>query len=70
MLFIPIKLIIYLIYTTKEFEFKHCPVTFNFLSNEFVFENQLFKSINDYLSAISSWVEDMEGYYENCNTGF
>ena len=35
-----------LIYTTKELEFKHCPVTFNFLSSEFVFKNELFESIN------------------------
>ena len=27
-------------------EFKHCPVTFNFLSSEFVFKNELFESIN------------------------
>ncbi|MBQ2831509.1 non-ribosomal peptide synthetase [Methanobrevibacter sp.] len=33
-----------LIYTTKELEFKHCPVTFNFLSSEFAFENELFES--------------------------
>ena len=35
-----------LIYTTNELEYKHCPVTFNFLSGEFLFENELFKSIN------------------------
>lgn len=40
-----------LIYTTGELEYKHCPVTFNFLSNEFVFENKMFKSINEYLSS-------------------
>ena len=54
-----------LIYTTGDLEFKHCPVTFNFLSNEFVFENQLFKSINDYLSSndeISIDVYDNEFY--------
>ncbi len=39
-----------LIYTTKELEFKHCPVTFNFLSTEFEFKNELFKSVNHYLS--------------------
>ena len=33
-----------LIYTTKELEFKHCPVTFNFLSDEFTFKNELFES--------------------------
>ncbi|WP_406534985.1 amino acid adenylation domain-containing protein [Methanobrevibacter sp.] len=40
-----------LIYTTEDLEFKNCPVTFNFLSSEFVFENVLFKSINDYLDS-------------------
>ena len=39
-----------LIYTTDELEFKHCPVTFNFLSTEFVFKNDLFESINLNLS--------------------
>ena len=40
-----------LIYTTGELEFKNCPVTFNFLSNEFVFDNMLFRSINTYLDS-------------------
>ena len=40
-----------LIYTSKEFEFKHCPVTFNFLSTEFSFKNELFESFNEYLAA-------------------
>ena len=39
-----------LVYTNKEFEFKHCPVTFNFLSSEFTFENELFESIMQDLS--------------------
>ncbi|WP_461463266.1 D-alanine--poly(phosphoribitol) ligase subunit DltA, partial [Methanobrevibacter sp.] len=39
-----------LIYTTGELEFKHCLVTFNFLSTEFVFKNELFESVNHYLS--------------------
>ncbi|WP_407422907.1 amino acid adenylation domain-containing protein [Methanobrevibacter sp.] len=39
-----------LVYTNKEFKFKHCPVTFNFLSSEFTFENELFKSIMQDLS--------------------
>ena len=39
-----------LIYATNELEFKHCPVTFNFLSSEFSFENELFESVNHYLS--------------------
>ncbi len=33
-----------LIYTTKELEFIHCPVTFNFLSSEFSFKNEVFES--------------------------
>ena len=33
-----------LIYTTKELEYKHCPMTFNFLSSEFTFKNELFES--------------------------
>ncbi|MBQ2613108.1 MAG: amino acid adenylation domain-containing protein, partial [Methanobrevibacter sp.] len=40
-----------LIYITNELEFKHCPVTFNFLSKEFVFKNKLFESVNQYLLA-------------------
>ena len=39
-----------LIYTTKDLEYKHCPVTFNFLSNEFVFKNELFESVNTFVS--------------------
>ena len=38
-----------LIYTTQELEFKHCPITFNFLSNEFEFKNKIFESINHHL---------------------
>jgi amino acid adenylation domain-containing protein len=41
-----------LIYITNELEYKHCPVTFNFLSTEFAFEDELFKSINH------KWVQD------------
>ena len=41
-----------LIYTTKELEFKHCPVTLNFLSTEFVFKNELFESVDRYLSEV------------------
>ena len=40
-----------LIYTNKEFDFKHCPVTFNFLSTEFIFKNELFESINHFLGS-------------------
>uniref|UniRef100_UPI00388EE4B4 amino acid adenylation domain-containing protein n=1 Tax=Methanobrevibacter sp. TaxID=66852 RepID=UPI00388EE4B4 len=39
-----------LIYTTNDLKFKHCPVTFNFLSNEFVFKNEFLESVNHYLS--------------------
>ena len=35
-----------LIYTTNELEYKHCPVTFNFLSTEFVFRNEIFESLD------------------------
>ena len=35
-----------LIYITNELEYRHCPVTFNFLSTEFAFEDELFKSVN------------------------
>ena len=38
-----------LVYITNELEIKHCPVTFNFLSGEFVFKNELFKSVNHHL---------------------
>ena len=33
-----------LIYITEELKYKHCPVTFNFLSTEFKFKNELFES--------------------------
>ena len=36
-----------LIYTDRALEFKHSPVTFNFLSSEFVFKNELFESYMD-----------------------
>ena len=35
-----------LVYSTQELEFKHCPVTFNFLSTEFSYKNTLFESVN------------------------
>ena len=44
-----------LIYTTNELTYKHCPVTFNFLSDEFTFKNELFKSYS-----LSSSEEDVE----------
>ena len=39
-----------LVYTTHDLEYKHCPVTFNFLSSEFTFKNEIFKSLDEYLS--------------------
>ena len=54
-----------LIYTTGELEFKHCPVSFNFLSSEFVFKNDLFESINHILAengVIDSDAFDFESY--------
>ena len=39
-----------LIYTTGELEYKHCPVTLNFLSTEFVYKDELLKSINQNFS--------------------
>ena len=33
-----------LIYTAHELKYRHCPVTFNFLSTEFSFNNELFRS--------------------------
>ena len=49
-----------LIYTKNEFEYKYCPVTFNFLSSEFIFENNLFKSINQDFTPTED--EDIEVY--------
>ena len=39
-----------LVYTTNDLKYKHCPVTFNFLSSEFTFNNEIFKSLDEYLS--------------------
>ena len=41
-----------LIYIADEMEYKHAPVTFNFLSTEFVFKNELFESVNHYISSV------------------
>ncbi|WP_407432946.1 condensation domain-containing protein, partial [Methanobrevibacter sp.] len=41
-----------LIYYTNELEYKYCPVTFNFLSTEFSFENEMFESINIQKSSV------------------
>ncbi|WP_407416356.1 AMP-binding protein, partial [Methanobrevibacter sp.] len=35
-----------LIYNVGELEFKHCPVTLNFLSTEFAYKNELFETFN------------------------
>ena len=51
-----------MIYTSGELEFRHCPVTFNFLSGEFSFENELFTSaISDYVE-ISADKKDSKAY--------
>ncbi|MER2014298.1 MAG: AMP-binding protein, partial [Methanobrevibacter sp.] len=52
-----------LIYTTKEFDFKPCPVTFNFLSSEFSFKNELFESYIPELSYDYEAIkQDFESY--------
>ena len=60
-----------LIYITGELEFKHCPITFNFLSAEFVFKNKLFESINPDLSDNEGGINieelDSESYGINFN---
>ncbi|WP_296887644.1 non-ribosomal peptide synthetase [uncultured Methanobrevibacter sp.] len=50
-----------LIYTLKELKYKQCPVTFNFLSDEFIFENELFKSINHDLFKLDELYEFRQG---------
>ena len=49
-----------LIYNTHDLEFKHCPVTFNFLSSEFIFENKLFESPKEKLSSKGEWIDIVE----------
>ena len=39
-----------LAYTVRKLKYKHCPVTFNFLSTEFTFKNSLFESVNQNLT--------------------
>ena len=56
-----------LIYTASEFDYKHCPVTFNFLSNEFVFENKLFKSLNHNFSVDEKFERESYGVDFNIN---
>ena len=51
-----------LVYTKNELEFKHCPVTFNFLSTEFVFKNELFESVDHYLSEVDDINVDVNDY--------
>ena len=56
-----------LIYITNELEYKHCPVTFNFLSTEFAFEDELFKSINHNLAQENRQDVDTYGIVFNIN---
>ena len=49
-----------LIYITNELKYKHCPVTFNFLSTEFAFENELFKFIN--FDSVQDNLQDVDTY--------
>lgn len=53
-----------LIYGSHDLIYKHCPVTFNFLSTEFVFKNELFESIDDisFLNEISLKKSDYTTY--------
>ena len=41
-----------MIYVLDELEYKHCPVTFNFLSTEFSFENELFQTYEGKLYSV------------------
>ena len=58
-----------LIYIAHEFEYKHAPVTFNFLSSEFVFKNELFESIDYYISSVGD-IEVDEFDYESHGISF
>ena len=49
-----------LIYITNELKYQHCPVTFNFLSTEFEFEDDLFKSVN--CNLVRDGERDVETY--------
>ena len=51
-----------LVYTKNELDFKHCPVTFNFLSTEFVFKNELFESVDHYLSEVDDINVDVDDF--------
>ena len=39
-----------LIYESNELDYRHCPVSFNFLSTEFTFKNEMFESIGENLA--------------------
>ena len=56
-----------LIYITDELEYKHCPVTFNFLSTEFVFKNKLLKSVNYEVSQVDEHDVEVYGIDFNIN---
>jgi len=59
-----------LAYISKEIEFKHCPVTFNFLSREFSYNDDLFESFNmdlDFDMEILSNKLDSESFGINFN---
>ena len=59
-----------LIYVLGELEYKHCPVTFNFLSTEFSFENELFESINGDLSGFDFVDLDYDAYGISLNVPY
>ena len=54
-----------LIYNFSEFDFKHCPVTFNFLSSEFTFNNEMFESLE--VQALDDKTKEL--YSENTHYG-
>lgn len=54
-----------LIYNSCEFSFKHCPVTFNFLSTEFTFTNEMFESLE--VQALDDKIKEF--YSENTHFG-
>ena len=56
-----------LIYIADELEYKHCPVTFNFLSTEFVFKNNLLKSVNYEASQVDERNMEVYGVDFNIN---
>ncbi|WP_405290050.1 D-alanine--poly(phosphoribitol) ligase subunit DltA [Methanobrevibacter sp.] len=54
-----------LIYDLHELEYRHCPVTFNFLSTEFSFENELFESVMPQMSFDSDDLEISDLDYDS-----